>query len=69
MVHALRVSPAPLGPVRRPNSTHHHGSDNAWYHNRLGVCLDDGGHDDQAMTEYQESIRSTPLGGRTTIWP
>jgi serine/threonine-protein kinase len=40
--------------------------DNAWYHNRLGVCLEwRGGHDDEAMAEYRESIRLDPTIGWT----
>jgi eukaryotic-like serine/threonine-protein kinase len=40
--------------------------DNAWYHNRLGVCWDwRGGHDDKAMAEYRESIRLDPTIGWT----
>ena len=40
--------------------------DNAWCHNRLGVCLAwRGGHDDEAMAEYRESIRLDPTIGWT----
>jgi serine/threonine-protein kinase len=39
---------------------------NAWFYNRLGVCLAwRGGHDDEAMAEYRESIRLDPTIGWT----
>jgi eukaryotic-like serine/threonine-protein kinase len=40
--------------------------EDAWYHNRLGVCLEwRGGHDDEAMAEYRKSIRLDPTIGWT----